>query len=379
MEWKYSKLKNLNLDSFVPSFTAESRPNHDQLAELASRLTGATYNIVLLNGILDPTLSTLDVLPKELTVKKSEKKFEDKYPDRFTDAHGSLSGQGLQIELAESSSLPRPVKIVFFNSQATDGRPLLIQPKIFIKVGSRSKLSVVTESWGPRGQEYFVNSRLEIDVKDSGNLEFVQTSEESEKSFHLTRYNYKIGLNSQVTSLFQYLESGTARLEVSVPVNHAHIDHRFYAMGLLKNKNQVDIQTEILHNSGESSTKQICKFIADDESRAIFGGKVVIAKNAQKTNIEQLNQNLLLSSKAEIDSEPQLEIDADDVKASHGSTIGSLDPEEVFYLQSRAIPKKTALKILSFGFLNEVIQQLENETLKSTAENSLRKYLQGGI
>jgi Fe-S cluster assembly protein SufD len=109
----------------------------------------------------------------------------------------------------------------------------------------------------------------------------------------------------------------------------------------------------------------------DGESRAVFNGKVLIRKDSQKANSEQLNNNLLLSRKAEVDSKPMLEIEADDVKASHGSTVGQMNQEELFYLLSRAIPKTKAISMMSYGFLAEVVDRLANENTKNWLKEKL--------
>ncbi|MNT16613.1 FeS cluster assembly protein SufD [compost metagenome] len=126
----------------------------------------------------------------------------------------------------------------------------------------------------------------------------------------------------------------------------------------------IDNTTLIDHAVGACNTNQLYKGILDDSARSAFCGKVLIQKNAQKADSAQLNNNLLLSSKAEADSKPMLEIYADDVKAAHGSTVGQLDKEELFYLLSRAIPKDKAISMLSYGFLSEVIYKLNDESIQ---------------
>ncbi|HEY1080271.1 MAG TPA: SufD family Fe-S cluster assembly protein, partial [Bdellovibrio sp.] len=138
-------------------------------------------------------------------------------------------------------------------------------------------------------------------------------------------------------------------------------DSQILGVYAVQGSQHVDNTTLIDHAVGECNTTQLYKGILDGESRAVFCGKVLIRKDAQKANSAQLNNNLILNTKAEADSKPSLEIYADDVKAAHGSTVGQLNKEELFYLQSRAIPKAKAVPMLSYGFLSEVIYKLSDE------------------
>ncbi|HRO66462.1 MAG TPA: SufD family Fe-S cluster assembly protein, partial [Pseudobdellovibrionaceae bacterium] len=127
----------------------------------------------------------------------------------------------------------------------------------------------------------------------------------------------------------------------------------------------VDNTTDIDHRVGACDTEQIYKSLLDGESRAVFNGRIYIRPQAQKANSSQLNNNLLMSSKAEADSQPQLMIEADDVKAAHGSTVGHLNAEELFYLRSRGIPRRVAVPLLAYGFLADLLEDIDHEGMKA--------------
>ena len=172
-------------------------------------------------------------------------------------------------------------------------------------------------------------------------------------------------------------EDTTAQQQATITVEHAAKSCRteIYGLGLLKGNQRCDVVTRVLHNVGEGYSSQLIKFVLDDESKASFKGELKIMPDAQQTEAYQTNRNILLSRQADMLTEPQLEIYADDVKASHGATTGQLDESALFYMQQRGISRDTATKLLLEAFFDEVISTLSDEQLQEQIRQTIHKIL----
>ncbi|RYZ67219.1 MAG: SufD family Fe-S cluster assembly protein, partial [Proteobacteria bacterium] len=217
----------------------------------------------------------------------------------------------------------------------------------------------------------------EVKVGESAKLAYVRVQGESHEAVNVGRTNFELCKFSQLHSLA--FSTGAQLSRHNLVVNLTATDASAIVDGLyvVRGEQHVDNTTVIDHIVGACTTSQHYKGILADTSRAVFNGKVAIQPNAQKANSEQLNNNLLLSRYAEADSKPQLAIYADDVKAAHGSTVGQLNREELFYLESRAIPPSVAIPMMSFGYVSELIYKLEDEFLQSWLNQELREAFSG--
>lgn len=359
-EWHYTSVKVLGDVNFMPSAFNPVEPNHETIVEIKKHLNADFTNVVFFNGVLNKTLS--DELPAGFTLRELSD-----YPTYFDDAFDALNGAYLvkpfSLVLAKETSVDKPVNFLFYTS-VEGGPALMVHPRIRLEVGSRSSVKILESFYGKTGVSYFVNSVFDLHVAESAKVIYVRIQGETDNAINIGRTRASVAKDATLESLAFATGAGLSRHTLDVSLKGPGADAQVLGVYAVKGTQHVDNTTLIDHQVGGCNTNQLYKGILDGESRAVFCGKVLIQKDAQKANSAQLNNNLLLSSKAEADSKPSLEIFADDVKAAHGSTVGQLNREELFYLQSRAIPKSKAIPMLSYGFLSEVIYKISDEGIQ---------------
>lgn len=359
-EWHYTSVKVLNDVNFMPSAFNPIEPSHETIVEIKKYLNPAFTNVVFFNGVLNKTLS--EELPSGFTLRELSE-----YPNHFDDTFDALNGAYLAkpfvLSLAKETSVEKPVNFLFFTSME-GGPALMVHPRIRVEVGARSSVKLLESYYGKTGVSYFVNSVLDLSIAENAKVSYVRIQGESQNAINIGRTRISVEKFANLESLAFAVGAGLSRHTLEVSLRGPGADAQIFGVYAVQGSQHVDNTTLIDHQVGECNTNQLYKGILDGEARAVFCGKVLIQKDAQKANSAQLNNNLLLSSKAEADSKPSLEIYADDVKAAHGSTVGQLNREELFYLQSRAIPKSKAIPMLSYGFLSEVTYKISDESIQ---------------
>lgn len=359
-EWHYTSVKVLGEVNFMPSAFNPVEPSHDTMVEIKKYLNPDFTNIVFFNGVLNKTLS--QELPEGFTLRELSE-----YPNHFDDTFDALNGAYLVkpfvLSLAKETSVEKPVNFLYFTS-VEGGPALMVHPRIYVDVGARSSVKFLESYHGKSGVSYFVNSVLDLHISESAKVTYVRIQGESVNAINIGRTRVSLAKNANLESLAFATGAGLSRHTLEVFLNGSGSSSEILGVYAVQGSQHVDNTTLIDHRVGECNTNQLYKGILDGESRAAFCGKVLIEKGAQKANSAQLNNNLLLSKKAEADSKPTLEIFADDVKAAHGSTVGQLNSEELFYLLSRAIPKSKAIPMLSYGFLSEVIYKISDDSIQ---------------
>ena len=293
----------------------------------------------------------------------------DQYDDSLMALNWALSEHPISLEVPAGKIVDKPVQILFYSAAS-----VISNPHLQIKLGEKSRMTVVEHYVGEGNS--VTNAFVSVIAKSASHLTYVHCQEQDLAAHHLARTQFEIHQNAHVETLSYSAGALVARhsqkislkgqgafvksLGLSVVADHQHSDHS----GLID------------HEVGACTSYQIYKGLLKDHSRAVFNGKVLIRKDSQKAFSEQSNKNLLLSNDAEVDSKPQLEIYADDVQARHGSTVGQLDPEQLFYLNSRGISSAKALPMLSYGFLSDVVYQIEDEKVVQWLTPRLQKVLQ---
>ena len=357
-DWHYTSVKVLNEAAFEASSLSATQPSHDTMTAIQKLLNPEFTNVVFFNGVLNKTLTT--DLPFGFTMREALE-----YPTHFDDAFDALNGayltKPLVLSLAKEVSVEKPVNFVFFTS-SEGGAAVMASPRIQLDVGARSSVRILESYYGK--ESYFTNSVLDLHVGESAKVTYVRIQSEAEKAINIGRTRIRVEKNATLESLAFATGASLSRHSLEVVLAGPGSNSEILGVYAVRGTQHVDNTSLIDHSVGDCNTNQLYKGILDDSAKAAFCGKVLIQKYAQKANSAQLNNNLLLSSKAEADSKPSLEIYADDVKAAHGSTVGQLDKEELFYMLSRAIPKKKAMEMLSYEYLSEVIYKISDENIQ---------------
>jgi len=252
------------------------------------------------------------------------------------------------------------------------------QPRNLFVIGEQASVTVVEQylSVG-ESKTYLTNSVNQIQVESGAALELVKIQEESSKAYHVASSKITQAQNSRFSAYFYTFGSRLAREDLLVQLNGKGAECNLTGLFMGDAEQHLDNRTVIEHNEPHCSSQQVYKGILNGKSRGIFNGKLVVQPDAQLTSARQLNSNLLLSRDAEIDSKPQLEINADNVKCSHGATSGQLDENQLFYLVSRGISEAKARDLLIYGFAKEQLEKPGIPFLQNYLEACLTKKLPG--
>lgn len=374
-DWHYSSVKLIADQQFIPVLLTQQLvlPTRGQLELLREDF----FNLVFIDGQLCEEYSDLVALKKEVRIEElgpSLKKTETRDRTDFSALNLSYVGQGFEILVPSDVVVSRPLQVLSFMT----GSVTVSHPRLFVSVGERSKLTLL-ESFSGSGVGYFQNSISDLEVEESAKLEYIRILGDVRSSFNVgsTRVQLKKDAHFEALSFCVGSRLGRHNLEIALTGKGANA--QVYGLTLATGQQHMDHFTLIDHQVGECSTAQLYKSVLNHSARSVFTGKVMIQKDAQKANSEQLNNNLLLSSQAEADSRPQLEILADDVKATHGSTVGQLNSEELFYLLSRAIPREKALEMLSLGFVQELVFKVSDLRVQSLLSEVLIRFYREGV
>jgi Fe-S cluster assembly protein SufD len=383
-DWKYTSVKALGETSFVPA-NGELLPLSAETATLIrENLNPRFINLVFHNGVFRPELSadlaTVPGLSMSLLNSSQNSGGATAATALFSDSFEALNMMfhtgHHHLVIAPETSIARTVHLAFFTS-GLDAAPTMVHPRFTVTIGAGSSVRILESYHSDEKQKNFVNPSATINVGASAKVVLVRLQAEGPQTTHLGRTVFNLGPFANLHSLVFSTGAELSRHDLNATLKAEGISAVLDGVYLVKGQQHVDNTTLIDHQVGGCNSSQHYKGILADQSRAVFNGKVVISKGAQKANSQQLNNNLLLSRQAEADSKPQLEVYVDDVKASHGSTVGQLNREELFYLESRAISPQVAIPMLSFGYASELIYKVEESELQEWLNLQLRRAFAG--
>jgi Fe-S cluster assembly protein SufD len=356
--WKYTSLKSWLEKPYSLSDSKNLKP------EIKSDFD---YKIIFVNGCFKQDLSKL---PTGVTVY-SEAASVPSHKDSLVLLNARFTNRATVIDVSSETRLEKALHLLFLTSSTNS--PSMNFPQVRLDVGANSKAAILVEHACDNSDDItFVSSWFTAHIGARANIECVILQNQNLQSFHYEKAHFTVQADAQLKVLEMALGSQLSRSEAELDIKGENISAHLLGVYALAQNQQSDHYTSVKHLVGGSQTTQVYKGLLADKSKGVFNGHVLIAPNAQKANSDQLNKNLLLNPEAEINSKPELEIYADDVKAMHGSTIGQIQKEEVFYLQTRGIKKEKAIQLVSEAFVMDVVQQLDDSELKQT----LRKALQ---
>ena len=328
--------------------------NGQYLPELSNSTEGLTVNL----------LSKLENTPLG-SIAKSDK-------DPFTALNQATFTDGLRLSIDNKQVIESPILLLQFH-QAQGGQ--VISPRIWIEAGDFSKATFIDYQVSLDDAPYFVNKVVEIKGGVHADITYHSLQEESNQVIEVSNVVTDIQQDSQFTSTQITLSGDMVRNNLTLNLLGSNSVGNMYGLYLLHGKSHVDNHTNVDHTIPHAESNELYKGILADQSRGVFNGKIFVRQIAQKTNAFQQNNNILLSDDAIINTKPQLEIWADDVKCSHGCTVGQLDEEALFYLQARGIDKITAKGLLLYAFAGEVLDKIEEDSLRNYIVNQIQKRL----
>ncbi|HEU5259999.1 MAG TPA: Fe-S cluster assembly protein SufD [Gemmatimonadales bacterium] len=345
--------------------------------------------LVFVNGKLAPELSVVPALPGGVrlgglaeSLRAEPARVEphlSRYarPDAtpFTALNTALMRDGAFVHVPAGVVLELPIHLLFVTSADADGTAA--HPRNLVVVERSARASVV-ESYVSLGDAaYFTNAVTEVYSGEDAWTEHTRIQRESERAYHVGLTQVDQARGSHYRSFTLAMGAAISRHNLHVRLTAPGIETLMYGLYLTRGEQVVDNHTAIFHDHPNCNSWEVYKGILDDRSRAVFNGKVLVKPEAQKTDAKQTNRNLLLSAGAKVDTKPQLEIFADDVKCTHGATVGFLDPGAQFYLRSRGIPAPVARRLLTYAFAAEVVSEVALEPVRLELDRLVRERLGG--
>lgn len=380
--WKYTSVKSFSELSWnLP--TEEELLSHDDLKWLSTKLSTDLYNFVFVNGFINQTLS--DELESWISFDEigAEVQADQKAVTEggWNDLLVAGSAKQIHLKIANGKALDKPVQILFVQKSTQN---LLSQSVVRIELGENSQAKLIQNfvslpSSVVSAHQNALNISTQVHLGVNSNLNYIQLQNENHKDFHFSRTQFYLQSGAQLFSLDLALGGQLSRHYLETVFLGENANAGVYGLTALSKKQHADHYTFIHHQKGANQSVQHYKSILSDESHSVFRGRVRIDPLAQKANSEQLNNNLLLTKTAHADSVPQLEIYADDVKAGHGSTMGQLNKDEIFYFLSRGINQTQAVRMLAFGYALELVYKIENVELQNWILKTLNEKLESMI
>lgn len=386
-DWKYTPL------DFIDEHDFEIAQKHDQInipQEHLQKILDYSYKyntVCLVNGFYHGDLSSisckkgvvvhglewgLNKKPNLVGRSLPAETDYDKYP--FTAINHAIAQDGVFIKIDPNKRLQKPICII--NLTVAEDKPVFTTPRNIICVGSNSIASFITIDLHSGNEVGFSNMVTEIKLDEYSYLDLLHLqSADNPKlyNFSYTRVDAhkRACLNKNVISMDGKYIRNNDHVNIEDEGVEINLNGLFYADG----DSFIDNHTFIKHDAVHTSTNENYKGIIDDKATGVFNGMILVQPDAQQTNAFQSNHNILLSDDATINSKPELEIYADDVKCSHGATSGSIDPEQIFYLKARGISEEIARSLLIAGFAGEIINKIKNSDLRDTLNKTINKKL----
>ena len=273
---------------------------------------------------------------------------------------------GAVVYLPQRAVVPEPIHLLFISQPA--GEPVVSHPRILIVAGDDSQATVVETYVGSGAGAYFTNAVTEIVLGANADIAHYKLQRESEQAFHVATTEARQGAGSRLRSYAVSLGGALVRSDINTLLDAEGCECSLDGLYMLAGTQHVDHHTSIDHRRPRCTSRELYKGVLDGKSSGVFNGKVYVRPHAQQSDAGQVNKNLLLSDDATIDTKPQLEIFANDVKCSHGATIGRLDDEALFYLRSRGIDAAAARSLLIAAFANELIGRMPAAPVRAQLE-----------
>ncbi|ACC83171.1 Fe-S cluster assembly protein SufD [Nostoc punctiforme] len=382
-EWRFTDLSSLRKVQFNIETVNYASLEFDILPEAANS------RLVFVNGVFAPELSAVSDLPSGIVVsnlaglsvleQEGVRQFlaqAEGAQEVFTALNTAGITDAAVVWVKKNVVVETPIHLVFIS--VVGETATISQPRCLVVAESGSEVTLVEEYTNRRGAEsaekegvYFTNAVTEVWVGDNAQVSHTRVEQEGAEAFHIGKTAIAQARDSRYTCHAITLGAKLSRHNLEILQTGEQTQTTLNGLTIISGKQLSDTHSAIALNYPHGTSDQLHKCIVGDRAHAVFNGKVFVPKLAQLTNASQLNRNLLLSSKARVDTKPQLEITADNVKCAHGATVSQLEDDEIFYLQSRGIDENDARKLLINAFAAEVINQIPIPSLREILLNTV--------
>jgi len=327
--------------------------------------------LVFINGLFSPSLSRTNQIPSRVVTTTLDvamrtysgflqnqwtKNLKD-VSDPFSALNGALHNDGLFLYVAPKTIVESPIQLLNLIDASTT--PVLAMPRMQAFIGAQSEISIISTHAVVSGNFYGINMVVDFSIEEAAHVNYTQiASQIAGDIWHFDAVHATLKRDSFLKTIAATDGAATIRYDYNIILAGENAEAKLNGIWMLSEKKEAHTHIFVEHQAPNCRSLQLFKGVLDDFSRSSFEGKIMVRQAAQKTEAFQLNQNILLNDYAHADSKPNLEIFADDVKASHGATIGQLDPDHIFYMKTRGFSEQTAKQLLVHGFCEEVIEMI---------------------
>lgn len=386
-EWKYTNIAPISKLNFKPvlgSDRSEAILTADEVARLGY-IEAQASQLIFRNGVLRNDLSSLAGLPVGVVaIDLAEAIADEKYGElvrehlargadyntnAFTALNTAFVSSGAFILIRKGTQLESPLHLNFISDPS--GPDPANFPRVLFISEENSSATVIESYASISDAAYFTNAVVEIVLKDGARLEHYKIQRESADAFHIATTSADLGLNSSYDATTINFGAQLSRHDIHVKMPNEGAECWVDGLYVVGGAQHTDTHSVIDHQQPHCTSRQLYKGILDGKSRAVFNGKIFVRHGAQKTDAMQTNKNLLLSNEARVDTKPQLEILADDVKCAHGAAVGQIGEDELFYLETRGIHPDLAKNLLTYGFAEEVIGKIKVDSIRAQLDEAV--------
>ncbi len=387
-EWKYTNVSPILKQNFIPAVNLGVKKSAISKDELKKYLFSGFdfYLMTFINGIYAEELSDLQELPKGVVVDslrllmKTNPELVNGRISKFVKAENAFnllnraySTDGAIIIVKDGVVVEKPIQILYLTGD--NESPVLSVPHNMIIAGKNSQVGVLGVYASSGSKTHFTNSITEVFADESAIVDLYKIQNENGKSYHYEKveaYQLKKSIFNHYNFAFG---AEIVRNDINSTLDDENIETHYYGIYLANDKQLVDNHTFVDHAKPNCMSNELYKGILDDDALGVFNGKIIVRKDAQKTNAYQQNKTVLLSNRAKVNTKPQLEIFADDVKCTHGATVGHLDDTAYFYIRTRGIPSELAKSMLIRAFANDVVEVVKIEPLREQLNHLIFEHL----
>ncbi len=377
-KWRFTQLQPILRSRFIPAEPEYANDLFDQYTFGKE----SSVEIVLVNGVMSRELSRLSSLPEGLCVTTLVKAAANKHADivrqhlgKLVDLHAHPFaamntrdfGDGVYVEIHRNAVIESPIHILQI-TLGNDNQAVVNSPRVLVVAGENCEATIV-ESYVGQGSRYLCNAVTEISAADNAKIDHCKLQQESQASYHVANMQVKLGQGAQFVSHAVSVGARISRNDLEVILAGRGAYAALNGLVLIGDVQHCDNHTLLKHAAPDCPSHELYKHVLDGKSSAVFKGQIYVDQIAQKTNAKQSSKSLLLTDTASIYSMPALEIYADDVKCTHGSTTGPLDDDLLFYLRSRGIDFDAARHLLTYAFAADVTRRIKVEPVRRRVED----------
>ena len=385
-EWRYTRIRNLFTDKLIAG--QHQLPTKETISSYMLPGLESSNSIIFVNGYFVPELSHFQDDESSLEIKSLDTASNDDdapfvkqnlghsaryHTDGINALNGAFAAGGVYMRVKKGKSLTAPVAIYHFSDSSNGLR--FSQPRVLINIEAGAQATVVEHYINLGSGDTLTNEVLEICTSQDAVLNYIKIQDEGNASSHTGTTHIRQLAKSLTHAVTITLSGKVVRNNLNMVMEAEHGESHMYGLYLLEGETLADNHTIVDNAMPHCYSNELYKGIMDGHSTGVFNGKIFVRKDAQKTNAYQSNKNILIGSNSAANTKPQLEIFADDVKCSHGCTIGKLDEDALFYLRARGISVENAQALLLHAFAMDILDQIKDEHVRAFADQLISKRL----